>query len=271
MSSRLGLGVFSSSSTAVISMPGVQKPHCRPCFSQNASCSGCMSSTPPRPSMVRTSDRRRPERRASGRSARPRRLTRTVQAPQTPCSQPTWVPVSPRLLAQEVAQQRARLGLALGGGAFAIDDKLDCAWRRHLRLPSVTAGGGVGERAPGQAAHQIAPIVRVRMKVFAGVDAVRSRRMPPARKRSSPGAAPASASSAARARCGPSPTPAQTIRARATDAVRDARESRPRPRRRSRPCARSLRGSPRPARPAPAARGPRPAARSPPPQFRQRA
>lgn len=31
----------------------------------------------------------------------------TVQAPQTPCSHPTWVPVRQRILAQEVAQQRS--------------------------------------------------------------------------------------------------------------------------------------------------------------------
>ena len=88
-------GVVSSSSTAVISIPGVQKPHCRPCFSQNASCSGCMSSALPSPSMVRISApaawtaSMRQERALSP-------LTSTVQAPQTPCSQPTWVPVSPR-------------------------------------------------------------------------------------------------------------------------------------------------------------------------------
>ena len=36
----------------------------------------------------------------------------TVQQPQTPCSQPTWVPVAPRRMAEEIAQQHARLGLA---------------------------------------------------------------------------------------------------------------------------------------------------------------
>ena len=33
--------------------------------------------------------------------------TSTVQAPQTPCSQPTWVPVSAQVVAQEVGQQPA--------------------------------------------------------------------------------------------------------------------------------------------------------------------
>ena len=33
-------------------MPGVQKPHCRPCFSQNAVCIGWRSSPSARPSIV---------------------------------------------------------------------------------------------------------------------------------------------------------------------------------------------------------------------------
>ena len=36
----------------VISMPGVQKPHCRPCFSQKPSCSAFMPSAPASPSTV---------------------------------------------------------------------------------------------------------------------------------------------------------------------------------------------------------------------------
>ena len=39
--------------------------------------------------------------------------TRTVQAPQTPCSQPTWLPVSAKIVAQEIDQRLARLD-ALG-------------------------------------------------------------------------------------------------------------------------------------------------------------
>ena len=46
------VGVLRSSALALIIMPGVQKPHCRPCFSQKPSWSGC--SWPPcaTPSMV---------------------------------------------------------------------------------------------------------------------------------------------------------------------------------------------------------------------------
>ena len=34
--------------------PGVQKPHCRPCWFQNASCTGCRLAPSARPSMVVT-------------------------------------------------------------------------------------------------------------------------------------------------------------------------------------------------------------------------
>src|SRR6266478_6264210 len=42
-------------STAVMIMPGVQKPHCKPWFSRNASCMGCSLSAVARPSIVSTS------------------------------------------------------------------------------------------------------------------------------------------------------------------------------------------------------------------------
>ena len=38
---RRDCGVCFSSSWVAKIIPGVQKPHCRPCLSQNASCSGC--------------------------------------------------------------------------------------------------------------------------------------------------------------------------------------------------------------------------------------
>ena len=43
-SCSVGFGVSCSNDTAAITMPGVQKPHCRPWFSMNACCIGC--STP---------------------------------------------------------------------------------------------------------------------------------------------------------------------------------------------------------------------------------
>ncbi len=77
-----------------MTMPGVQKPHCRPWHSLNAFCIGCMvPSALARPSMVVTSV---PATWASSTlhdlTARP--STITVQAPHCAVSQPTWVPVS---------------------------------------------------------------------------------------------------------------------------------------------------------------------------------
>jgi hypothetical protein len=77
--------------TATI-IPGVQKPHCMAWSAQKASCSGLRPSAGVRPSMVVTAA-------PSSCAARSRQLralapsTSTVQAPHTPCSQPTWVPV----------------------------------------------------------------------------------------------------------------------------------------------------------------------------------
>ena len=73
-------------------MPGVQNPHCRPCFSRNASWIGCNSPFDANPSTVVTLHP----------SAWTANIvhdlvafpsTRTVQAPQLLVSQPTWVPV----------------------------------------------------------------------------------------------------------------------------------------------------------------------------------
>ena len=74
-------------------MPGVQKPHCRPCSSLNPSWIGCSSLGPARPSTVVTSW-------PSAWTASMVQLLialpskSTVQAPQLEVSQPVCVPVS---------------------------------------------------------------------------------------------------------------------------------------------------------------------------------
>jgi len=50
-----GLGLFLSRLYEAIIMPGVQKPHCRPCFSQKPSWIGCKLPSGARPSIVVTS------------------------------------------------------------------------------------------------------------------------------------------------------------------------------------------------------------------------
>src|SRR5215469_8895500 len=93
MSSSVGSGLRASSALAAIIMPGVQKPHCRPCSSVKPSCSGCSSLAAASPSTVSI----------SWPSAWTANIvhdltgvpsTSTVHAPQLLVSQPVWVPVS---------------------------------------------------------------------------------------------------------------------------------------------------------------------------------
>jgi hypothetical protein len=93
---RSGSGLCSSSSVTVITKPGVQKPHCSPWQSWKACWIGWSSRRlggKPLDGGDLAAGGRAP--RASGSCAPARPSTSTVQAPQTPCSQPTWVPGQP--------------------------------------------------------------------------------------------------------------------------------------------------------------------------------
>src|ERR1700731_2219094 len=85
-------GSSESSACAVVIMPGVQKPHCSAWCLRKLFCSGVRSASLESPSTVTTlapsacTASIRQERTAAP-------STSTVQAPHTPCSQPTWVPV----------------------------------------------------------------------------------------------------------------------------------------------------------------------------------
>src|SRR5262244_1286647 len=94
-SCSVGFGLSRRNSVSVVSIPGVQKPHCRPWLSRNASCSGLslsgLGASPSTvviewPSACTASIRQERAERSSN---------RMVQAPHTPCSQPRCVPVSP--------------------------------------------------------------------------------------------------------------------------------------------------------------------------------
>src|SRR5215210_3187577 len=95
ISARLGGACSRSSrSAAAIRIPGVQKPHCSACASRNAACNGVSSRPPASPSTVwRSAPSTCTAKTRHDRTADP--SSRTVHAPQTPCSQPTWVPVKP--------------------------------------------------------------------------------------------------------------------------------------------------------------------------------
>jgi hypothetical protein len=94
-SAAVGSGLLSSSQRAVIIMPGVQKPHCKPWHSAKAVCTGSSAPCFARPSTVVT-------RCPSAMTARTvQDLTgmsssHTTQAPQLDVSQPQCEPVSPR-------------------------------------------------------------------------------------------------------------------------------------------------------------------------------
>ena len=93
-------------SCAVISIAGVQKPHCRPWWSWNACCSATsVPSGSASPSTVSASDRP-PGRRTSGTSAPSRRRARTLQLPQKPFSQARCVPVRSRSSRRKSASVR---------------------------------------------------------------------------------------------------------------------------------------------------------------------
>src|SRR5580704_8657276 len=83
-------------STAVMIMPGVQKPHCNPWCSRNASCIGCSGApSAASPSMVFTSwPSAITVSVVHDFTALPSRCT--TQAPHCEVSQPTWVPVRRR-------------------------------------------------------------------------------------------------------------------------------------------------------------------------------
>src|SRR5712692_2847841 len=105
ISSSLGFGLCWINSYAVIRKPGVQKPHCSPCFSQKAFWRGCSSPPWANPSTVITSWLLA----CTANIKHERTLcpsTSTVQAPQAPCSQPRFVPVNPKSSRKTSASKR---------------------------------------------------------------------------------------------------------------------------------------------------------------------
>ncbi len=113
-------------------IPGVQNPHWRPCFSQNAFWSGCRApSAPAMPSIVVTSV---PSACAASIvqlfTARPSRWT--VQAPHWLVSQPTWVPVRPRSSRMHLDEEPSRLDVDLPVFAVHLERDVQLAHRDDL-------------------------------------------------------------------------------------------------------------------------------------------
>ena len=122
--------------------PGVQKPHCSPWHSANACCTGLIASgSLPMPSTVVISWAC-----AVTANIRQERIgwpsTSTVHAPQTPCSQPTWVPVRAQVVAQEVGEQPP--GRCLRGALDTVDPQPDVEHLLGGRLAAAAAAGSCG-------------------------------------------------------------------------------------------------------------------------------
>src|SRR5215471_14188388 len=111
-------------SIAVMIMPGVQKPHCSPWCSRNASCIGCSGApSAASPSIVLTSC---PSAMTMSVvhdfTALPSRCT--TQAPHCDVSQPTWVPVSRRFSRRNCTSRVRGSTLAVTGLPFTIKETL---------------------------------------------------------------------------------------------------------------------------------------------------
>src|SRR5712671_7320923 len=107
-------------STAVMIMPGVQKPHCSPWCSRNVSCIGCSGApSGASPSMVLTSwPSAITASVVQDFTALPSRWT--TQAPHCEVSQPTWVPVNRRFSRRNWTSRVRGSILALTGLPFTI-------------------------------------------------------------------------------------------------------------------------------------------------------
>ncbi len=106
ISSSEGSGFSSSSARAVITIPGVQKPHCRPCSSWKPCWTGSSSPSFSIDSIVRTlCPSQLAARVVQDLTGRPSMWT--TQAPQLEVSQPQWVPVSPSVSRRKWTSSRA--------------------------------------------------------------------------------------------------------------------------------------------------------------------
>src|SRR6516225_2802116 len=150
-------------STAVMIMPGVQKPHCRPWFSRNASCIGCNGpSWAASPSMVSTLA-------PSSCSAKTVQdlialpLTCTTQAPHCDVSQPTCVPVSRKCSRKSCTSSVRGSTLAVMGLPFTVMDTaaVSPAIGSLLEMRSKTLRFASQARSPAGFGREIEPILAV--------------------------------------------------------------------------------------------------------------
>ena len=126
--SRSGAGLRLAKSTALMTMPGVQKPHCRPWFSWKASCIGCSAPfAGGRGEALDGGDGRAVGGDRQHRAALHRDAVDVDDAGAAlRVSQPTWVPVRPRRLAQQVGQEQRRLARRPSPAPVHCDADVHC-------------------------------------------------------------------------------------------------------------------------------------------------
>src|SRR5213592_1386834 len=120
--SAIDLGKFFTRSIALMTMPGVQKPHCRPWCWRNASCIGCrVPSALAMPSIV---TRSAPSACIASMlhdfTARP--FMWMVHAPHWAVSQPTWVPVRRKLSRMKLTSRVRSSTSALAGLPLTVNE-----------------------------------------------------------------------------------------------------------------------------------------------------
>ena len=157
-----GFGLSFSRLTADMIMPGVQKPHWRPCSSQKPSCSGCSWPSLASPSMVVTSepsactanivqdfDAAAVEQHRAG--AALAGVAADVGAGQI------------QLFAKEVDEQCARLDLSLPGSAVDLHGNLDHASLVSACAPVMSRDHYAGQTSlfcENKSSRQYSPLVR---------------------------------------------------------------------------------------------------------------
>ena len=169
-SSWVGSGFSASAAVIVVRNPGVQNPHCNPWQSANACCTGdSVPSGSVSPSTVVISALS-----ALTASIRQDRVatpsTRTVHAPQTPCSQPTCVPVSLRSCRRQSDSSRRAGTVTVWTTPFTISRTSN----EFVRCPVLVMGpaplraaGALVQGPLGQHPGQVPPITRRRVDVVA--------------------------------------------------------------------------------------------------------
>src|SRR5437870_4013911 len=133
-----------------MSMPGVQNPHWRPWCSRNASWSGWSLPFCARPSIVRISA---PSAWTASmmqdRAASP--SIKIVHAPQTPCSQPTCVPVRPRSSRRKSTKSLRGSQRPSRATPFTV--------RRTVTASGMGDRARARERPPGEDRREVAAVV----------------------------------------------------------------------------------------------------------------